>query len=64
MLKPMTDQMTAEMLRRWARQCATAATDLRLAGDERNRLLKMHVSLLELATQQDWLEGVPSRPAL
>jgi hypothetical protein len=44
-------------LRRWAMQCAAAADDLNVSGDERDRLLTMRKALLELAEAQDWLDG-------
>ena len=53
----MSDELDAATLRRWADQCAAQAEDPHIAGDTRDRLLKMRTALLELATTQDWLEG-------
>jgi hypothetical protein len=49
--------MTAADLRRWAMQCGTQAHDPMMSGDERERLLKMQESLLDLASTEDWLNG-------
>lgn len=56
----MTEELSAAMLRRWAMQCASRANDPLTSGDERERLLKMKHSLLDLAKQQDWLDGAVS----
>jgi hypothetical protein len=50
-------QYSAADLRRWAMQCYDHATDPQTSGDERDRLLRMRASLLELADQEDWLNG-------
>lgn len=57
----MTNLENAAVLRRWAMQCAAEADDPRATGDERERLLKMRTSLLELAGMQDWLDGERDR---
>lgn len=44
-------------LRRWAARCRLRADDPRIEAGERERLLKMQTSLLELARNEDWLEG-------
>ena len=45
------------MLRRWSMQCAAQADSARFNGNERQHLLKMRTSLLDLADAQDWLDG-------
>ena len=45
------------MLRRWSMQCAAQADSARFNGNEREHLLKMRTSLLDLADAQDWLDG-------
>ena len=55
---------SASGLRRWAMQCASAADDPQASGDERDRLLTMRRALLELANEQDWLDGKPGRPVI
>jgi hypothetical protein len=55
----MVDQANAALLRRWAMQCFAQANDPRASGEERDRLLKMRTALLDLAAQQDWLDGQP-----
>jgi hypothetical protein len=58
----MPDTLSAIDLRRWAAQCAQKAEDVNRSGDERDRLLRMHASLLALAESADWLAGQPSDP--
>ena len=58
----MTDQMNAAMFRRWAMKCAAQAENPRASGDERERLLRMRTSLLEVAETQDWLDGRRDKP--
>jgi hypothetical protein len=53
----MIDMHSSSGLRRWAMQCAAAADDPHASGDERDRLLAMRGALLELADEQDWLDG-------
>jgi hypothetical protein len=53
----MTDSMDAATLRRWAMQCMAQAEDPRSTGDERDRLMRMRLALLDLAKEHDWLEG-------
>jgi hypothetical protein len=53
----MTDCLNASELRRWAEQCFAQASNARVSGEERERLLKMHTSLLVLAENADWLAG-------
>ena len=55
----MTDTLTASELRRWAAQCEAQAHDPRCSGSERDRLMRMRDSLLHLAKNSDWLEGMP-----
>lgn len=45
------------MLRRWSMQCAAQADSAHFNGNERQYLLKMRTSLLDLADAQDWLDG-------
>lgn len=47
-------------LRRWADQCRLQANNPRIDAGERERLLKMQTSLLELAGNEDWLDGKTS----
>jgi hypothetical protein len=53
----MTDTLSATELRLWAERCLTQANDPRSTGDERDRLMKMRASLLQLAENADWLDG-------
>jgi hypothetical protein len=53
----MMDMHSPSALRRWAMQCAAAADDPHASSDERDRLLAMRRALLELAHEQDWLDG-------
>ena len=55
----MVDTVSARELRHWAAQCAEQANDPRRTGDERDRLMKMHDSLLAIAESADWLAGQP-----
>lgn len=48
-------------LRQWARQCGAQAT-LARSAEERDRLLRMRNSLLELADNEDWLSGIWREP--
>jgi len=57
-----TDTLNATELRRWAEHCLAQANDGMCSGEERDRLMTMHDSLLALAENSDWLEGRPSRP--
>lgn len=45
------------MLRRWSMQCAAQADSARFNGNERQHLLKMRTSMLDLADAQDCLDG-------
>jgi hypothetical protein len=58
MQKPI-NAISSDDLRRWAMECYDQAVNPRASGDERERLLKMRQSLLTLAEQQDWLNGMP-----
>jgi hypothetical protein len=49
--------MSVHGLREWAQKCDTSANHPRISGDERARLLKMKRALLDLAQEQEWLEG-------
>lgn len=60
----MTDTLNSSELKRWAAQCLAQANNPRASGEERERLLKMHTSLLALADNADWLAGQQSHPAL
>jgi hypothetical protein len=51
--------LTADELKQWAAKCEQEANQVRLSREERFRLLKMRRALLELAHQQDWLDGKP-----
>lgn len=53
----MTHKLSSAMLRRWSMQCAAQADSARFNGNERQYLLKMRTSLLDLADAQDWLDG-------
>ncbi len=53
----MTDTLSASELRSWAARCLAEANDPRCSGDEYDRLMRMHASLLYLAQNSDWLEG-------
>jgi len=53
----MPDTLSAIDLRRWAAQCAQKADDANRSSEERDRLLRMHASLLALADSADWLAG-------
>lgn len=53
----MTDMLSASDLRRWAARCLSESDHARCSASDRNRLLKMHATLLELANNADWLEG-------
>jgi hypothetical protein len=56
----MPDTLSAIDLRRWATQCAQKADDVNRSAEERDRLLRMHASLLALADSADWLAGQPT----
>jgi hypothetical protein len=56
----MPDTLSAIDLRRWAAQCAQKADDANRSSEERDRLLRMHASLLALADSADWLAGQQS----
>jgi hypothetical protein len=56
-----TDTLNATELRLWAAHCLAQANDGMCSGEERDRLMTMHDSLLALAENSDWLEGRPSR---
>jgi hypothetical protein len=43
-------------LRRWAADCA-AKSKVTKTNEQRDRLLKMQSSIIELAKTQDWLDG-------
>jgi hypothetical protein len=47
----------ATELRQWADECRLQASNPRIDPSERERLLKMQTSLLELARNEDWLDG-------
>ena len=54
----------APTLRQWAMKCAAQADNPKITPAERERLLKMRDALLDLANEQDWLDGrkKPSAP--
>ena len=52
----------APTLRQWAMKCAAQADDPKTKPAERERLLKMRQALLELAAEQDWLDGRKKPP--
>ena len=52
----MTHKLNSAILRRWAMQCAASADGPSSNSDKRQHLLRMRVSLLDLADAQDWLE--------
>jgi hypothetical protein len=54
------DQIQAELLKRWAMECADEAQKPRHNEEQRARLLKMREALLDLATTHDWLDGHPA----
>lgn len=58
----MVDTMSAADLRRWAMRCFADANNARCSGADRERLLKMHAALLELANSADWLAGRKTAP--
>lgn len=58
-----TNVMSVCELREWAQKCDAAANNPRISGDERERLLKMKYALLDLAQQQEWLEGKQGKPS-
>jgi hypothetical protein len=49
--------LSAQELQKWAGNCEHAAIDPRITGEERANLLRMKTALLDLAHQQEWLEG-------
>ena len=53
----MFDLLTGDELRLWAAQCAEKAKHIVSPRSERERLLKIHESLLALADNADWLSG-------
>jgi hypothetical protein len=62
MQKPINAISSAD-LRRWAMECYDQAVNPRASGEERERLLKMRLSLLTLAEEQDWLTGKSKIPS-
>jgi len=52
----MVDMPDAADLRRWAKRCAEEAESIKEA-EQRQRLLRMHRALMELAETRDWLDG-------
>jgi hypothetical protein len=52
----MVDMPNAADLRRWAKRCAEQAESVKEA-EERERLMRMHRALMELAETRDWLDG-------
>ena len=52
----MTATLTASDLRRWAMRCGSEAADA-ASDDDRMRLLKMRDALIQLAENEDWLNG-------
>lgn len=59
----MNTNLSAAELRRWAAQCDASAKDPLTSGGEYECLVKMRDGLLELADQQEWLDGVMCRKA-
>jgi hypothetical protein len=53
----MNTNMPAEDLRRWAKQCDARARDPLATAHETECLIKMRNALLELADNQEWLDG-------
>ena len=43
-------------------ECAAKADNSNTQPDERERLLKMRATLLDLAQEQDWLDGRKRQP--
>jgi len=58
----MVDTLSASELRYWAARCLTSANDPRCSAGDRERLLKMRASLLDLARNADWLAGHAVQP--
>lgn len=56
-----TNVMSVRELREWAEKCDRAAIDPRISGEERERLLRMKAALIDLAREQEWLEGKSKR---
>jgi hypothetical protein len=52
----MVDMPDAADLRRRAKRCAEQAESIKEA-EQRERLLRMHRALMELAETRDWLDG-------
>ncbi len=53
----MNTNISAAGLRQWAAQCEARAKDPLTTGDEYERLMKMHHALIDLADNQEWLDG-------
>ena len=53
---PMDQLADAATMRQWAQRCFTKAEEFK-DKEERTRLYKMGVALLEVAETRDWLEG-------
>ena len=52
-----TNTMSVREIHEWAAKCESAANDPGISGEERDRLLKMKRALLDLAREQEWLDG-------
>jgi hypothetical protein len=53
----MNTNISAAGLRQWAAQCEARAKDPLTTGDEHERLMKMRHALIDLADNQEWLDG-------
>ena len=53
----MAETLTSSQLRHWALLCASQAENLNVSGADRDRLMKMHSGLCQLADIQEWLDG-------